>query len=55
MWSNNLVGILGNRLKFKPSMSDPDLWYRAMVDTEGSEYHTYILVFVDDVLILNVL
>ena len=31
MWRNHLADILGNKLKFTSSLSDPDLWYRAMI------------------------
>ena len=45
MWRNHVADILGNKLKFTSSLSDPDLWYRQMVNTEGIEYCTYILVY----------
>ena len=53
MWRNHLADILGNKLKFKSSLSDPDLWYKEMISTEGVEYYAYIFVYVDDVLILD--
>ena len=36
MWRNHLADILGNKLKFTSSLSDPDVWYRDMVSTEGT-------------------
>ena len=44
MWRNHLADILGNKLKFKSSLSDPDLWYKEIVSTDGVEYYAYILV-----------
>ena len=53
MWRNHLADILGNKLKFTSSLSDPDLWYRAMISIEGTVYYAYILVYVDNILILD--
>ena len=53
VWLNHLADILGNKLKFKSSLSDPDLWYKEMVSTDGFEYDTFILVHIDDILILD--
>ena len=53
MWRFHLADILGNRLKFKSSLLDPDLWYKEMVSTDWVEYNAYILVYVDDILILD--
>ena len=39
MWHNHLADILGNKLKFRSSLSDPDLWYKEMISTEGM--HTF--------------
>ena len=39
MWRNHLADILGNKLKFRSSLSDPDLWYKEMISTEGM--HTF--------------
>ena len=49
IWRNHLADILGNKLKFRSSLSDLDLWYKEMI----SEYYAYILVYVDDILILD--
>ena len=53
MWRNHLANILGNKLKFKSTLSDPDLWYKEMVNTDGVEYYAYILVYVNDIIILD--
>ena len=53
MWRNHLSDILGNKLKFASSLSDPDLWYRDMVSTDRTKYYAYFLVYVNDILILD--
>ena len=53
MWRNHLADILGNRLKFKSSLLDPDLWYKEMISTDGSKYYADILFYVDDILMLD--
>ena len=53
IWCNHLTDILGNKLKFRSSSSDPDLWYKDMVYTDVVKYYAYILVYVDDILILD--
>ena len=34
MWRNHLADIIGNKLKFKSSLTDPDLWYKPMITSE---------------------
>ena len=53
MWRNHLADIIGNKLGFKSSLADPDLWYKAMITSEGVEYYAHILVYVDDILIID--
>ena len=53
MWRNHLTDILGNKLKFKSSLSDPNLWYEETISTDTVEYYAYILVYVNDILILD--
>jgi len=40
-------------MDFKPTLADPDVWYRAAVTDNGKEYYEYILVYVDDILVLS--
>lgn len=39
-------------MEFTPSYADPDVWYKAAVRDDGFEYYQYILVYVDDILII---
>ncbi|GFH50714.1 hypothetical protein CTEN210_07190 [Chaetoceros tenuissimus] len=50
---NHLAATLGNKLGFKSCLADPDLWYKACIDADGNEYYAYILVYVDDLLIID--
>ena len=39
---------------YKPSLADPDLWYKAEVrPDDGHEYYSYILLYVDDCLAIH--
>ena len=40
-------------LDYKSCLADPDLWYRAQVDGHGKEYYSYILCYVDDILVIH--
>ena len=53
MWRNHLADVIGNKLGFRSSLADPDLWYRPMTAKDGTKYYAYILVYVDDILILD--
>ena len=50
---NFLAETIGNTLGFKSSLADPDLWYKPSTDTNGFQYYSYILVYVDDLLIID--
>ena len=41
------------KLGFKSSFADPDVWYKPSVKATGEEYYTYILVYVDDLLCID--
>ena len=43
MWCNHLADTIGNKLGFKSSLADPDLWYKAMITSEEVEYYAYIV------------
>ena len=38
---------------FKWNLSDPDVWLKPVVDSDGFKYYTYILVYVYDILIFD--
>ena len=53
MWINHLVDIIGSKLGFKSSLVDPGVWCKVATDNTGFEYYTYILVYVDDIIIMG--
>ena len=50
---NYLANTLGNHLGFKPSLADPDIWMKPSTSPNGFKYYSYILVYVDDILIID--
>ena len=40
-------------LNYEPCLADPDLWMRPAVHTNGSEYYEYVLLHVDDALVVS--
>ena len=40
-------------LGYKPCLADPDLWMKAESRDDGSRYYSYILCYVDDILIIH--
>ena len=52
-WRNHLADILQNKLHFQSSLADPDVWYRPMTKASGEKYYAYILIYVDDMLIID--
>ena len=52
-WRNHLADTLGNKLGFRSSLADPDVWMKPAVDALGFEYYSYIFVYSDDILIID--
>jgi hypothetical protein len=51
-WHAQLTETL-RAMDFVPSMADPDVWMRPAAKPNGFAYYEYLLVYVDDVLILS--
>ncbi|MGH7973897.1 MAG: reverse transcriptase domain-containing protein, partial [bacterium] len=51
-WRAHLAVTL-RELGFKSSLGDPDVWLRSAVKDDGTEYYEYILVYLDDLLIIS--
>jgi hypothetical protein len=51
-WRAHLAGTL-QALGFTSSLADPDVWYRAATKPDGFQYYEYLLVYVDDLLVLS--
>ena len=52
-FQKHLAETLGNNLGFKPSLADLDLWYKLMSASNVFKYYAYILVYVDNILIID--
>ena len=53
LWRTHLCTTLQNKIHFKYSLTDNDVWMKADVHSNGTEYYTYILIYVDDILIIS--
>jgi hypothetical protein len=42
-----------HRLGFTSSCADPDVWFRLSKQKTGEEYYEYVLLYVDDVLVIS--
>ena len=51
-WRTHFAQTL-EKLGFKSSFADPDVWYKPSVKATGEEYYTYLLVYVDDLLCID--
>ncbi len=51
-WRAHFVDTL-HSMGFISSLADPDVWYIADCKPNGFEHYTYILVYVDDILVIS--
>ena len=51
-FQNCLSGTLSNMIGYRSSVDEPDHWYKPMTDTDYFEYYSYMLVYVDDLLLI---
>jgi hypothetical protein len=49
---NHLAECMYN-LGYKSCLADPDLWYKPEAKPDGTEYYSYILCYVDDILVIH--
>ena len=52
-WRNHLEEFLGNYMEFTSSPTYPGVWFKVWKDKDVNQYCTYILVYVDDIPIVN--
>jgi len=52
-WRTHLCTTLHNDMGFQYSYADNDVWMKPDVKPDGTEYYTYILIYVDDILIVS--
>ncbi len=51
-WRSHLANTLC-QLGYKSCLADPDVWLRPATKPNGFQYYEYVLVYVDDVLVLS--
>ena len=44
---------MSETLKFEPCPSDPDVWIRPAKRSNGEDYYEYVLLYVDDCLVIS--
>ena len=52
-WRSHMCDTLQNKMGFTYSYADNDFWMKADIKHDGTKYYTYILVYVDDILIIS--
>ena len=52
-WRNHLSDVIANQMGFTSSLADPDVWMKPAIDNQGNKYYAYILVYVDDILVID--
>ena len=52
-WRNHIYDILVNHLGFQSYLANPSFWFEAATYKIFNEYYTYIIVYVDDLLIVE--
>jgi hypothetical protein len=53
-WRSLLADTLRNTMGFTSSLADPDVWYKPATKPNGDKYYTYLLIYVDDVICIDV-
>ena len=53
-WMKFLADILKNTLGFTSSLVDPDVWYKAPVTPNEEKYYSYLLIYVEDVISIDI-
>ena len=51
-WRKEMASTLRD-LRFKSCLADPDVWLRPAEKSDGEEYYEYVLVYVDDILVVS--
>ena len=52
-WRTHLCATLQHKMGFQYSYADTDFWMKIDVKPDGTKYYTYILIYVDDILIMS--
>ena len=52
-WRAHLSGVIQGELKYIPSKADPDIYMKRKRKKSGEEYYSYLIVYVDDLLSID--
>ena len=52
-WRDMISSYLKHDMKFNMCLADNDTWFKADIKKDGTEYYTYICIYVDDILICS--
>ena len=52
MWRAHLASTMTD-LKFAPGQADPDVWMQPAVKPDSTKYYEYVLIYVDDILVIS--
>ena len=53
-WRLHLAQYLKYEMNFEPSYADPDVWMKACTKPNGEKYYSYLLIYVDDVISVDI-
>ena len=53
-WRDHFSSAIQDELKYIPCKADPDVYYKAKVKPDGSKYYAYLVIYVDDILCIDV-
>lgn len=52
VWYSYMRDNLQNKMRFQYSYTDTDFWLKSNTKPDGNQYYTYIMVYIDDILIV---
>ena len=53
-WRDHFSAAIQDELKFTPCRVDPDVYYKSKVRKDGSKYYAYLVIYVDDILCIDI-
>ena len=53
-WRHHFFQTITQKLEYKSTIADPDVYIKAKCKSDGSKYYSYLIIYVDDVLCIDV-
>ena len=53
-WRAHLSSVIQSELKYTPSKGDPDMYMKRKIKSNGEAYYSYLIVYVDDLLSIDI-